>query len=249
MSGSDNVGLSRLIINRNFSAIKAVVDALTDLLNPDTLSLSGIKSLTVENTAVTLSDSILNIGKGATILGDVKIGTPGSSLSGLTLRGTAGMNITEGSLTVTLGNVTLDAVTSLLNAKGHVSFGKEIRMPGISSAFSSYVGLTNTSSVTAVSPAGMKYLVISNIGSTESVAMSLDPGTTGQVVEIYHALGTAGGPVSIDVSSGWAGVTGSIEFTETGDKIKCVYESSSWYLWDFTPNSAMSGSSLTFTRV
>jgi len=246
LSGSDNVGLSRPIINANFSALKAAADASAALLNPSTSVLSGIKSVQVDNTALSLSSTILSISKSATVLGNMTLGTISASTN-LTINGTGGVSISEGSLQLTTGNVTLAGISSLLTINGGINIVGEKRAPGLATAFLNTIGLTSTTTVNIV-PSGLKYVIITN-GATSSDAVfgltaSLSAGTVGQEVEIYHVAGPSG-PTRIDASN-FYGLSGSIVMTKTGDKIKCIYEGSSWYLWDFTPGAT---ASITFNRV
>ena len=246
IAGSDNVGLSRLTLNANFAAIKATLDEVTALLDPSSTTLSGITSVQIDNASASLSSTILSVSKAAVILGNVTIGTIGASTS-FNINGNGGVSISQGSLNVALGNITLSNPASLLLAAGNVSLGGEVRVPGVASAFLNTIGLTSTTT-TSVAVTGLKYAVISN-GSTSSASIagltaSLQSGSAGQQVEIYHVAGPSG-PVNIDASS-FYGLTGSIVLTATGDKLKCIYEGSSWYLWDFT----MGGSnSVSITRL
>jgi len=247
--GSENVGLSRLTINANFAALKAASDAVTALLDPTTFTLSGVKSIQVDNSALPLSSAILSVSKGASILGNVVLGTVGASTS-VSIRGTGGVNISEGSLIIGVGDLTLSA-TSLLTA-GNVSIVGEKRSPGLSTAITNTVGLTNDAAVTPISVTGLKYLIISNGGTGASaisgLRASLNAGSNGQELEIYHILGASAGPVKIS-TTGFAGLTGTdITMTVTGDKIKCIYDSGSWYLWDFTTGST-AGGSIDFARI
>lgn len=247
IQGSDNVGLSRLTINANFAALKAASDSVTALLDPTTSTISGIKSVQIDNAASALSSAILSVSKGASILGNLTLGTIGASTS-VSIRGTGGVSITEGSLSVSLGNITLSSSSSVLSVGGAISMVGEKRIPGIATAFTNTVSLTASS--TAVPVTGLKYVVITN-GSTASTAVagltaSLNAGSAGQEIEVYHTKG-ASGPVLISTSN-FAGLTGGISLSETGDKIRCVYEGSSWYLWDYV-TSVPGTASIGFTRI
>lgn len=246
IQGSDNVGLSRLTINTNFAALKAASDAVTALLDPDTLTLSGVKSVTIDDSASPLTSAILSVSKGAAILGKVTLGTVGASTSVL-INGNGGVTLSEANLTLSLGNVDISSATSLLDVGGHFNLDGELRVPGVAAAYSGMVGLTSASPY-SLPVSSKKYVVISN-GATNSAApygltASLQSGSAGQKLEIYHVKG-ASGPVRI-ATTNWYGLTGSIVMTETGDKITGVYEGSTWYLWDFTQGAT---SSLSITRI
>jgi hypothetical protein len=246
MLGSENVGLSRLTINTNFAALKAASDAVTALLDPTTLSLSGIKSVQIDNSALSLSSAILSVSKGASILGDLVLGTTTASTS-VAIRGNGGVNISEGSLTIGVGNLSLSS-TSLLTS-GNVSIVGEKRAPGLVAAFAATIGLTNDAATTSIPVSTLKYIIISNGGTGASalagLQASLVSGSSGQELELFHTLGASAGPVKI-ATSNFAGLTGSIILTATGDKIKCIYEGTSWYLWDFTMGST---ASISITRI
>lgn len=246
--GSENVGLSRLTLNANFAALKAASDAVTALLDPTTLTLSGIKSVTIDNSALGLSSAILSVSKGALILGDLTLGTIGASTS-VAIRGNGGINISEGSLTIGVGNLSLSS-SSLLTS-GNVSIVGEKRAPGLAAAFAATIGLTNDAAVTALSVSTLKYIIISNGGTGASALAGLEAslvsGSSGQELELYHTLGASAGPVKI-ATSNFAGLTGSIILTATGDKIKCIYEGTSWYLWDYTTGTP-GATSISITRI
>jgi len=235
IQGSDNVGLSRLTINANFSALQSTLNSVCELLDPKALTLTGINSLQVSNSASSLSSVVLSVGNAASILGNTTLGTVGASTS-VSIVGTGGVSISQSSLTLGSGNLTLSNSSSLLSASGAVSFSGEYRAPGVATAFSSIVSLTS-STPRSVPVAGIQYLIVTN-GGTGSDApagypMTLQSGSAaGQVVEIYHLKGPSG-PVNITASN-FAGLTGSIVLSSTGDKLKCIYDGGSWYLWDFT---------------
>jgi hypothetical protein len=240
IQGSDNVGLSRLTINANFAALKAASDAVTALLDPTTASLSGVKSVQIDNAASALSSSIFSVSKGASILGNMTLGTIGASTS-VSIRGTGGVSISEGSLSIGAGNLSMVS-TSLLTG-GNVSVVGEKRAPGLATAFTNTIGLTGNASVAV---ATKKYIILSNASpSATGLTATLQSGSAdGQVVEIYHVLGASGGPVSINTSN-FVGLTGGIQMTVTGDKLECIYDSGNWYLWDFTMGAT---SSIVITR-
>ena len=68
--------------------------------------------------------------------------------------------------------------------------------------------------------------------------------------EIFHVKGPVG-PVVISTSNFWgiaaSGASAGIKMTETGDKIKCIYENGSWFLWEATAAGA-SGPSIIYSR-
>lgn len=245
IQGSDNVGLSRLTINSNFAALKAASDAVTALLDPTTFSLSGVKSVQIDNAAASLSSSILSVSKGASILGDLTLGTVGASTS-VSIRGTGGISVSEGSLTISAGSLALSSSSSLLSAGGAFNVSGERRAPGVSTAFVNTTSLT--ASTTAVSVSSLKYIIVTNGGTGSNAVVgltaSLNAGSVGQEIEVYHVAGPSG-PVRIDTSN-FYGLTGSITMNSTGDKIKCIYEGSSWYLWDFTMGTT---ASISITRI
>ena len=255
--GSDNVALSRLTINANFAALKAASDALTALLNPTSFSISGIKSIQVDDSASALSSSIFSVSKGATILGNVTLGTVGSPTSVL-LNGSGGFTLSEASINLTLGSLSLNSVSSLMTLQGGISLAGSFRSPGISNAQSNQIGLTSSTTFTISPVAYNKYIFVTN-GSTASIApygltAALGTGATGQVVEIFHVKGPSGS-VHIDTTN-FTGLSGPINLSETGDKIKCIHEGGSWYLWDVQPVAiygatagATASSSITYTRV
>lgn len=246
MAGSDNVGLSRLTINTNFAALKAASDAVTALLNPTTLVLSGIKAVTIADSGLGLSASILNVANGASILGNVILGSTASSVR---FRGAGGISIEElgNNLTIAQADLDMQSATSLADFGGHLNLDGELRLPGVSTAFASQVGLTSTDT-TSVPVSALKYMVITN-GATSAAATygltaSLQAGSAGQVLELYHAQG-ASGPVRISTTN-FYGLTGAVVLTQTGDRLKCIYNGSSWYLWDFTQGAT---SSIAITRI
>jgi hypothetical protein len=198
IQGSDNVGLSRLTINTNFAALKAASDEVTALLDPSTLTLSGIKSVTIDDTSLPLTSAILAVSKGASILGVVTLGTIGASTSVL-INGNGGVALSEANLTIALGNFDLQSATSLADLGGHLNLDGELRLPGVSTAFASSIGLTSATPY-AIPVSSKKYLVVTN-GATNSAApfgltASLQTGSAGQVVELYHVAG-ASGPVRL----------------------------------------------------
>ena len=51
----DSIASSRLTLNSNFASLKAGVDSLQVLLNPSTSVLAGVKSATINDSAVASS--------------------------------------------------------------------------------------------------------------------------------------------------------------------------------------------------
>lgn len=253
--GTDSLASSRLTINSNFSALKSAVDAVTALLDPTTYSISGIKSITINDAALTFSNTILSVGKGSSLLGNVIMGTTGASTTVL-VNGTGGFTIVDSNLNMTNGNFNLNGSSSIMTLAGNFSLAKENRMPGVATAFSGLISLTSTTTY-SVPVTGLKYVIIKN-GSTASFApngltAALGSGSTGQVIEIYHSAGPSGS-VKLQTNN-FTGVTGSIVLSKTGDMIKTIWDSGSWYLWDYTPAytygataGATATSSITFTR-
>jgi hypothetical protein len=230
----DSIAGSRLTINSNFGALKAAVDSVTNLLDPSTYILSGVKSATIDNSAVSFTNTIFSVGKGSSLLGNVIMGTIGLGTSVL-INGTGGVTLSEASLTLTIGNITLSDASSLLSAGGHLSLSNELRLPGVSTAFSNLTVLSSTTT-TNIPVANLKYLVIKNDDQAQGLTASLSIGTPGQVLEIYHILGASAYPVYLDVTN-FYGLTGQIELTQTGDTLKCVYDGASWYLWNYSASS------------
>ena len=243
IQGTDNVALSRLTINSNFSALKAASDAVTALLDPSTYTLSGVKSIQVENSASPLSATILSVGKGAAIMGNLTLGTVAQPTT-VSIIGTGGVSIASSSITIGTGNLSLSSETSLLSLGGNMSIAGQYRSTGLSMSKSNMISLTASS--TPVSVAGAynnKYVFVTN-GSTAStaplgVSCSLVEGTAGQVIEIYHVLGPSG-PVKIDTTN-FTGLTGPIQLNCEGDVIKCVYEGGYWNLWEAIPAEFATG--------
>jgi hypothetical protein len=259
IQGSDNVALSRLTMNANFTALKAASDAVTALLNPQLFTLSGVKSVVIDDSAQALSTSILTVTKGASILGNLTFGTIAANTS-VVINGVGGVSISESSLSIPLGNLTVGSgatASSLLTAGGNFQLNGQFRSPGLASSQSSMISLTSTATYN-ITPTAVnnKYVFVSN-GSTSSLSpfgltVSLGAGATGQMIEIYHILGPSG-PVRIDttnfIGATGIGLTGPIILTRSGDKIKCLYEAPGWYLWDVEP-AYMYGatSSISYTR-
>ena len=243
----DAIASSRLTINTNFSALKAGVDSLQVLLNPTTSVLQGVRSATINDSAVPFSTSIFQVGKGSSLLGNVIIGTVGASTSVL-INGNAGVTVDQSSITLTNGNLTLSSSTSLASFAGHLNVTKEVRLPGLATAFSSLIGLTQT---TTIPVTGLKWLVISNASTSGAVTASLASGTLGQVLEIFHQLGASGYGVNIDALN-FSGLTGSIGLTKTADTLKCVFDGAAWYLMNYSASSWATGgttSSITFVTI
>ena len=57
----DSIASSRLTLNSNFSALKAGIDAVQVLLDPTTSVLSGVKSATINDNAVSSSTTIFQV--------------------------------------------------------------------------------------------------------------------------------------------------------------------------------------------
>jgi hypothetical protein len=248
----DSIASSRLTLNSNFAALKAGVDSLQVLLDPSTSILSGVKSATINDNAVSSSTTIFQVGKGSALLGNVIMGTTGASTS-ILINGNGGVTVDQSSITLTTGNLTLSSATSLASMGGHISVAKENRQPGVAAAFAAIIGLTS-SSTTAVPVTDKKYIVLRNDGIVAGLTASLNSGSAaGQVIEIYHILGPSAYPVYIDTLNVY-GLTGGITLSRTGDTLKCVWEGASWYLWNYSPSSfgATSGataSSIRFTTL
>ena len=245
----DSIAASRLTLNSNFSALKSGIDAVQLLLNPSTSVLSGVKSAIINDNAVPSSTSIFQVGKGSSLLGDVTMGTTGASTSVL-VNGNGGFSIVQSSLTLGAGNLTLSGVSSIGSFAGHLSIAKELRLPGVSTAFSAVAGLTANATITT---ADLKYLVIRNDSISGGLTATLSAGNAGQVLEIFHIRGASGFPINFNATN-FSGLTGSITMTQTGDTLKCIYDGASWYLWNYSAASfATSGgatvSSVTFTTV
>jgi hypothetical protein len=176
------------------------------------------------------------------------MGTTGASTS-ILINGTGGVTVDQSSLTLTGGNLTLSSTSSLGSFAGHVSIGKEFRLPGVATAFSAVFGLTSSASITT---GDRKYVILRN-DSGSGLTASLSSGNSGQVIEIYHIKGASGYPVYVNASN-FYGLTGSITLTETGDTIKCVYDSPYWYLWNYAASSfatagGSTASSISFTTI
>lgn len=228
----DSLASSRLTLNSNFSALKAGIDAVQLLLDPMTSILSGVKSVTINDNAVPFSTSIFQVGKGSSLLGNVIMGTTGASTSVL-INGNGGSTIDQSSLTLNNGNFTMSGVNSVATFNGNLSVAKEFRMPGVANAFSSVVGLTQT---TTLNVTDKKYVVLRNDDITGPVTALLPAGTQGQVLEIFHLLGASGFPVYIDALN-FAGLTASIWMTMSNDTLRCIFDGASWYLFNYAPAS------------
>ena len=247
----DSIASSRLTLNSNFAALKAGVDSLQVLLNPSTSVLAGVKSATINDSAVASSTTIFQVGKGSALLGNVIMGTTGASTS-ILVNGSGGVTVDQSSVTLTSGNLTLSGSSSLGSFAGHVSIGKEIRLPGVATAFSAVFGLTSSTGTT-ITTGDRKYVILRNDGIAAGLTASLSAGNSGQVIEIYHIKGASGYPVYVNASN-FYGLTGSITLTQTGDTIKCVYDSPYWYLWNYAASSfatagGSTASSISFTTI
>ena len=243
----DALASSRLTINSNFAALKAGVDSLQVLLDPTTFILSGVRSATINDAAVSFSTSIFQVGKGSSLLGNVIMGTTGASTSVL-INGNGGVTVDQSSVTITAGNLTLSSASSVATFGGDVSVVKEFRVPGVAAAFGAPTGLTASAAVTVTD---LKYLVISNASTTGGHTASLSAGSAGQVLEIFHQLGASAYPVYISTTN-FSGLTGPIELSATADTLKCVFDGAAWYLMNYSPSSFATGgtvSSITFTTI
>ena len=231
----DSIASSRLTLNSNFSALKTGVDSLQILLNPTTAVLTGVKSVTVNDNAVPYSSSILYVGKGSSLLGNVIMGTTGASTSVL-VNGNGGFTIVQSNLTIGNGNLALSGAASLATFGGHISVTKENRQPGVANAFSAIIGLTDAVQPTPIPVADLKYVVLRNDGTTGLTA-TLSAGNPGQVLEIFHIKGASGFPVYVIPAVGnFEGLIGPIQMTQTGDTLKLVYDGK-WYLWNYSSSS------------
>ena len=254
IQGTDNVAMSRLTINANFSALKAVSDALTALLDPTTYSLSGIKSVSIDNSAVALSSTILSVSKSATILGSLNLGSVAQPTS-LTINGTGAVSILSSSVTLGSGNFTMSSANSVLTQNGSLLLGGQFRSTGLNTSYSNIVTLiTPVTNVNVTGSYNNKYLFLTN-GSTASYApdgltATLSEGTEGQVLEIFHVKGPVG-PTVITTTNFWGlEADSTITMTETGDKITCIYENGAWFLWEVEPvyTGASGTGSIVYTR-
>jgi len=246
--GTDNVALSRLTINANFNALKAGYDAMATLLNPDLSSLN-VKSIQVDNTASSLSATIFSVSKGASILGNLTVGTTGQATT-VTVNGTGGVNISNASLILTNGNLALSNAASLFSTAGNLSVSGGLRLPGLTTSQSNAVTLAASgTTIDVTTPEHNKYVFLSN-GSTAAatpLSCAIGTGAAGQVLEIFHVLGPSG-PSSITTTN-FSGITGDIIFHANGDKIKCIFEGGSWHLVEAIPAQYVSSiPSIEFTR-
>lgn len=242
----DSIASSRLTLNSNFTALKAGTDALQILLDPSTSILSGVKSAIINDNAVSSSSIIFQVGKGSALLGNVIMGTTGASTSVL-INGNGGITVDQSSVTLTNGNLILSGANSLVSLAGSLSLTKEIRLPGSAAAFSAIIGLTNSIS-TSINVTDRKYIVLKNNSILAGLTASLNAGSLGQVVEIFHILGPSGFPVNIDALN-FSGLTGGISLTRTGDTLKCVYDGAAWYLWNYSSASFATSVGATISSV
>ncbi len=244
----DSIASSRLTLNSNFTALKSGINAVQSLLDPTTYILSGVKSATIDNSAVAISTVIFTVTKGSLLYGNVTMGTTGASSSVL-INGTGGFTIDSSNLTLTNGNLSLSSTSSLLTVGGDLTVAKEFRLQGSSTAFSAIYGLTAAS--TAMSPTDLKYIVVRNDSTTVGLTATLSAGNPGQVIEIYHIRGASGYQVNLSAAN-FYGLTGSISMRKTGDTLKVMYDSPYWYLWSYSAASfagttGATSSSITFT--
>ena len=253
IQAQDSIASSRLTLNSNFSALKAGIDSVHLLLDPTTAILSGVKSVVINDNAVPSSTSILQVGKGSSLLGNVIMGTTGATTSVL-VNGNGGFTIVQSNLILGNGNLNLSSASSVASFGGHLSVQNENRLPGVANAFASMWGLTQQTLVTL---SNCKYLVVTNGATTAGTGMTaqLPAGSTGQVLEIFHIKGASGYPVWIKPSvNDFYGLTGPIQMSETGDTIKLIYDGTLWYLWSYNPSSfatsgGATGSSITFSTI
>lgn len=246
----DALATSRLTINSNFSALQAGVNAVQNLLNPVSLTLSGIRSATIDDNDVPFSTSILEVGKGSRFLGNVTMGTVGQPTNVL-VNGTGGFTIDQSTLNLTNGSLILSNPNSLADFTGDVKVRNEFRLPGSAVAFASVLGVTGPTSVPV---SDLKYLVVRNDSISGNQVIQLDNGSNGQVLEIFHLKGASGFGIEIDILN-FSGLTGpNITMTETSDTIRCVFDGISWYLWNyssasFATSAGPTGSSITFETI
>lgn len=243
----DSIASSRLTLNSNFSALKAGIDNVQVLLDPSTSILTGVKSGTINDSTLPLSNVIFQVGKSAVIAGNVTMGTIQASSSVL-INGVGGVTISESSLTLTVGNIRLSGVSSLADFKGHLNVANEVRLPGLATAFSAIIGLTSATTTT-INVSNLKYLVISNASlSATGLTASLLNGNLGQVLEIYHTIGQGGGPVNFTTNN-FQGLTGSLTMKASGDTLKCVYDGTKWYLMSYSAASFATAAGATVSSV
>ena len=240
----DSISGSRLVLNSNFNTVANEINTLENFINPSTAVISGVKSLTVDNSTVSITSPIFTVTKGSSLLGSVVIGTSGAATS-VTVNGTGGMNIIQSPLTISGGDFNLSSPSNSANISGNLSVSGELRLPGSAQAFSSIIGLTASKTLTI---AGLQYIVLTN-ASSGGLTASLPAGSSaGQVLEIYHKLGTAGNGVTLNTSN-FNGLTGGIQLTQTGDTLKCVYDGSTWYMWNYNPSSLATASHMTLNII
>ena len=244
LQATDSLASSRLTLNSNFSVLKAGVDAVQLLLDPTTSILSGVKSATINDAAVSLSTTIFQVGKGSSLLGNVIMGSTGASTSVL-INGNGGVVIDKSSLGINIGNLTVSSSTSVSSFGGSLSVTNENRLPGIAVAFSAIIGLTSAS---AVAVADKKYIVLRNDSITAGMTASLNSGTNGQTLKILHVLGASGVPVYVNASN-FSGLTGSVTLQKTGDSIDIVYDGASWFLLSYSAASFGSTAGATVSSV
>ena len=240
----DSIAASRLTINSNFNSLKTGIDSVQTLLDPTTSALTGVKAATINNSAYSISQTVFQVGQGSSLLGNVIMGTTGAATSVL-INGTGGVTVAQGSQTLSVGNLTLSGSSSIGAFGGHLSVANELRLIGSANAFSNMVSLTASGSIPVTN---LKYLVIKNSSTTTGVTASLGNGNPGQVVEIFHALGASGYPVTLSTTN-FYGLTGGVKLTQTGDTLKCVYDGSKWYLWSYNPASFANALTATLKKI
>ena len=242
---TDSIASSRLTLNSNFSALQSGINSVQLLLDPVASVLSGVKSATISNLAVSYSVSVFSVGQGSALQGNLITGTIGASTSVL-MNGNGGVTIDQSTLTLNSGNLVLSNSSSLLTVGGDISVSQEFRLPGIAAAFAAIVGMTAN---TTINVANLKYLIIKNNSTTVGLTATIGAGNLGQVLRISHALGASGKGAFINASN-FSGLTGSIAMYKSGDSINAIYDGTAWYLTSYSAASYAAGgatSSVTFT--
>lgn len=229
INGSDGLPQSRKTTNSNFSVLKNAVEALNGIVNTENGSISGVYSVSVSNSALSLLSIILNVANSATIAGSLSVGTENNA-TGISVLGTGSVTITNGNLTLGAGNITLSNNSSTLDLGGTLIVNGMDCRPGISNAFSNNVDASVNATIDVT---GRKYLVVTN-PTTGSVNTALtSPLTTnGQIIDIVlYNTDNAHGSVKIGgVKTFGQTNTTNVELKKSGDSIRVVFEGNSWYL-------------------